>query len=37
MMPLRRTTRAADHHHAIQAARALNDTHIAERNQPPPF
>jgi hypothetical protein len=37
MMPLRRRTREQDRARRIAAERALNDAHIAERNQPPPF
>jgi len=37
MMPKRRRTRAQDRAHRIDAERALNADHIAERNQPPPF
>lgn len=37
MMPLRRRTREQDRAKRIDAERALNDAHIAERNQPPPF
>jgi hypothetical protein len=37
MMPTRRRTRAQDRDYRINAERALNDTHVAERNQPPPF
>lgn len=37
MMPTRRRTRAADRAHRIRRERALNDAHVAERNQPPPF
>lgn len=37
MMPKRRRTRAQDRTHRIDAERALNDAHVAERNQPPPF
>ncbi|MGZ4583912.1 MAG: DUF222 domain-containing protein [Mycobacterium sp.] len=37
MMPTRRRTRAQDRAHRIDAERALNDAHVAERNQPPPF
>jgi hypothetical protein len=37
MMPLRRRTREQDRARRIDAERALNNNHIAERNQPPPF
>ncbi|HME77680.1 MAG TPA: DUF222 domain-containing protein [Mycobacterium sp.] len=37
MMPVRRRTREQDRAHRIDAERALNNAHIAERNQPPPF
>ncbi|GBE65713.1 hypothetical protein MFM001_21750 [Mycobacterium sp. MFM001] len=37
MMPLRRRTREQDRAKRIDAERALNAAHIAERNQPPPF
>jgi hypothetical protein len=37
MMPKRGRTRAQDRAHRIDAERALNADHIAERNQPPPF
>ncbi|BBY08852.1 HNH endonuclease signature motif containing protein [Mycobacterium noviomagense] len=37
MMPVRRRTREQDRARRIDAERALNDAHIAERNQPPPF
>ncbi|MFC5331824.1 hypothetical protein [Mycobacterium branderi] len=37
MMPLRRRTRQQDRAKRIDAERALNAAHIAERNQPPPF
>jgi hypothetical protein len=37
MMPIRRRTRQQDRAKRIDAERALNNTHIAERNQPPPF
>jgi hypothetical protein len=37
MMPRRRRTRAADRAKRINEERALNDTHVAERNRPPPF
>jgi hypothetical protein len=37
MMPTRRRTRAQDRAHRIDAERALNAAHVAERNQPPPF
>ena len=37
MMPTRRRTRQQDRAHRINAERALNAAHIAERNQPPPF
>ena len=37
MMPTRRRTHAAQCAHAIHAERALNDAHVAEPSQPPPF
>jgi hypothetical protein len=37
MMPRRRRTREQDRAYRINAERALNAAHIAERNQPPPF
>jgi hypothetical protein len=37
MMPTRRRTRAQDRAKRIDAERALNAAHVAERNQPPPF
>jgi hypothetical protein len=37
MMPMRRRTREQDRARRIDAERALNAAHIAERNQPPPF
>jgi hypothetical protein len=37
MMPTRRRTRAAARANRIHRERALNDTHVAERNRPPPF
>jgi hypothetical protein len=37
MMPLRRRTRQEDRARRIDAERALNGAHIAERNQAPPF
>jgi hypothetical protein len=37
MMPVRRRTREQDRRRRIDAERALNDAHIAERNQSPPF
>jgi hypothetical protein len=37
MMPRRRRTREKDRAYRINAERALNAAHIAERNQPPPF
>jgi hypothetical protein len=37
MMPTRRQTRAAQRAHRITAERKLNDTHVTERNRPPPF
>ena len=37
MMPKRRRTRAQDRDYRIDAERALNDAHVAERNEPPPF
>ena len=37
MMPARRRTREQDRARRIDAERALNAAHVAERNQPPPF
>lgn len=37
MMPQRQRTRAAEVARRIKCERALNDTHVAERNKPPPF
>ncbi|MDT5348225.1 MAG: hypothetical protein QOH91_1512 [Mycobacterium sp.] len=37
MMPIRRRTRQRDRDYRIDAERALNVAHVAERNQPPPF
>jgi hypothetical protein len=37
MMPVRRRTREQDRIRRIDAERALNAAHVAERNQPPPF
>lgn len=37
MMPRRRRTREQDRTSRINAERALNAGHMAERNQPPPF
>ena len=37
MMPSRRKTRTAQRAQRITALRKLNDTHVAERNRPPPF
>ncbi len=37
MMPKRRRTREQDRAHRIDAERALNADHVAERNEPPPF
>jgi hypothetical protein len=37
MIPKRRRTREQDRAYRIDAERALNDAHIAERNEPPPF
>jgi hypothetical protein len=37
MMPRRRRTRAQDRANRINAERRLNDPHVAERNEPPPF
>jgi hypothetical protein len=37
MMPTRRRTREQDRAKRIHTERALNDSHVAERNQPPPF
>lgn len=36
-MPKRQRTREQDRAQRIDAERALNDAHVAERNQPPPF
>ncbi|MFZ0906595.1 MAG: DUF222 domain-containing protein [Mycobacterium sp.] len=36
-MPKRRRTREQDRAHRINAERALNAAHVAERSQPPPF
>jgi hypothetical protein len=36
-MPRRHRTRAQDRAQRIDAERALNDVHVAERNEPPPF
>jgi hypothetical protein len=37
MMPRRRRTREQDRAYRINAERALNAAHVAERNRPPPF
>ena len=37
MMPVRKRTRAQSRADRIKAERALNDAHVAERNDPPPF
>ncbi|HZU46968.1 MAG TPA: DUF222 domain-containing protein, partial [Mycobacterium sp.] len=37
MMPMRRRTREQDRARRIEAERALNNDHVAERNRPPPF
>ena len=37
MMPTRKRTRQQDRAYRINAERALNADHVAERNQPPPF
>lgn len=37
MMPKRRRSREQDRIRRINAERALNAAHVAERNQPPPF
>ena len=37
MMPRRRRTREQDRARRIEAERALNAAHVAERNKPPPF
>jgi hypothetical protein len=37
MMPKRRRTREQDRDYRVNAERALNAAHVAERNQPPPF
>jgi hypothetical protein len=37
MMPQRRRTRQQNRARRIDAERALNAAHVAERNQPPPF
>jgi hypothetical protein len=37
MMPRRRRTREQDRARRIDAERALNASHVAERNKPPPF
>jgi hypothetical protein len=37
MMPRRRRTREQDRAYRIDAERALNTAHVAERNKPPPF
>jgi hypothetical protein len=37
MMPKRRRTREQDRAYRIDAERALNAGHVAERNIPPPF
>jgi hypothetical protein len=37
MMPKRQRTREQDRIQRINAERALNDAHVAYRNEPPPF
>src|SRR5271167_3148322 len=37
MMPKQQHTRATERTRRIHEERALNDTHVAERNRPPPF
>jgi hypothetical protein len=37
MMPRRRRTREQERAYRIDAERALNAAHVAERNKPPPF
>jgi hypothetical protein len=37
MMPRRRRIREQDRAYRIDAERALNAAHVAERNKPPPF
>jgi len=37
MMPIRRRSRQQDRARRIDAERALNAAHVAERNIPPPF
>jgi hypothetical protein len=37
MMPKRQRTREQDRAQRINAERALNDAHVAYRNEPPPF
>jgi hypothetical protein len=37
MMPKRRRTREQDRVYRINAERALNGAHVAERSKPPPF
>jgi len=37
MMPRRHRTREQNRLRRIDAERALNAAHVAERNQPPPF
>ena len=37
MMPKRQHTRATERTRRIHEERALNNTHVAERNRPPPF
>jgi Domain of unknown function (DUF222) len=37
MMPRRKRSRARERAYRTRAERALNDAHVAERNQPPPF
>jgi hypothetical protein len=37
MMPTRKRTRTQTRADRIKTERALNDAHLAERNQPPPF
>jgi hypothetical protein len=37
MMPRRNNTRTENRARRIETERRLNDTHVAERNRPPPF
>jgi hypothetical protein len=37
MMPPRKQSRATARTERVNAERALNDAHVAERNRPPPF